>query len=206
MNFFLPPAVFLLLLGSLVTMRAQDPGKASGPGKVKDESCLACHSNATMAKEVDGKKISLFIDAEKLKRSAHGDRLACVDCHVAIEGSTKRRTLACGQCHVEEAASYARNYPGKEGMAEKVQCQACHGGAHEMLAPAESQSPVNRANVPATCGKCHVGMEERFLAGKHGPGIAPRQGAAPVCIDCHVIHDHQPAISLSAPRTGLAGR
>jgi hypothetical protein len=35
-------------------------------------------------------------------------------------------------------------------------------------------------------------MEERFLAGKHGPGIAPGQGAPPVCIDCHVIHDHKP--------------
>jgi len=173
---------------------------AQAQDKVKNEVCFACHSNVTMAKDVDGKKVSLYIDAEKLKHSAHGDQLTCVDCHVPIEGTTKRRTVACAQCHVEEAASYARNYPGKGGMAAVVKCQDCHGKAHEMLAPGDSRSPVSRANIPATCGKCHTSIEESLLAGKHGPGIAPGKGAVPVCIDCHVIHDHKPAITPSALR------
>jgi hypothetical protein len=174
MGKFLLKAVLILLIVWIMTAQAQE--------KAKNDDFYAGNS------------------AEKLKHSAHGDQLTCVDCHVPIEGTTKRRKVACAQCHVGEDASYARNYPGKGGMAAVVKCQDCHGGAHEMLAPGDSRSPLNRANIPVTCGKCHTSIEESLLAGKHGPGIAPGKGAVPVCIDCHVIHDHKPATIPSTLR------
>ena len=40
--------------------------------KVKDQDCLACHSDATLTKDVNGKQASLFVDAAKFKHSVHG--------------------------------------------------------------------------------------------------------------------------------------
>jgi hypothetical protein len=174
MGKFLLKTTFVLMIVWVLTVQAQE--------KAKNDDFFAGNS------------------AEKLKHSAHGDRLSCGDCHVPIEGTPKRQTVPCAQCHVEEAASYARNYPGKNGMAAVVTCQDCHGGAHEIRAAANSQSPVNRTNIPATCGKCHTSIEENLLAGKHGPGIAPGKGATPVCIDCHVIHDRKLMMIPSALR------
>ena len=34
-----------------------------------------------MTKQVNGKKVSLYVDESKLKHSIHGGMFACVDCH-----------------------------------------------------------------------------------------------------------------------------
>jgi len=55
--------------------------------KPKDADCLACHSDATLTKHVNGKKVSLYVDPVKMKGSIHGAMFSCVDCHKDVTES-----------------------------------------------------------------------------------------------------------------------
>ena len=52
---------------------------------------------------------------------------------------------------------------------------------------------MNRRNIPATCGACHVGVAEVYERSSHGQaylsGRKNNEGhPAPVCVDCHTAH------------------
>ena len=42
-------------------------------------------------------------------------------------------------------------------------CKDCHN-AHDIRRRTDPASPVFRTSVPATCGKCHEGVERRYQA------------------------------------------
>ena len=48
---------FILVLFSAVSWAAKPPK----PPKITDAECLACHADASMTKEVDGKQVSLAV-------------------------------------------------------------------------------------------------------------------------------------------------
>ena len=184
--------------------------------KPKDSDCLACHADATLTTEVDGKTVSLFVDESKLKHSIHGDLFACVDCHTDVKGlihsSTPRKVL-CAQCHVDAQQAYAHSLHAKAVLngAPAANCQDCHGGAHEILPADDPRSPVNHSNIPATCGRCHG---QKFLVASNGEsaqsfasyqqsvhGLAVEKGSkkAAVCTDCHGAHQILPANDAQSP-------
>ncbi len=49
--------------------------------KPKDADCLACHSDPTLTMDVNGKKVSLYVDPAEAAASIHGTMFTCVDCH-----------------------------------------------------------------------------------------------------------------------------
>jgi cytochrome b subunit of formate dehydrogenase len=185
--------------------------------KLKDGECLACHSDPTLAKEVNGKPISLYVDAAKLKQSVHGGLLACVDCHTDVKSLTHDaapRKISCSQCHADAQAAYARSLHARAagtGGAPAATCQDCHGGAHEILAAGDPQSPVNHDNIPAACGRCHGQkflMESNGESGQpfvsyqesvHGLAIEKGSKKAAVCTDCHGAHEILPANDARSP-------
>jgi cytochrome b subunit of formate dehydrogenase len=193
----LSPTLALFLLSLAVTARAEQ--------KPKDEDCLSCHSDATLTADVNGKKISLSVDAAKLKHSIHGSMFACVDCHTDVKGlvhETTPKEITCAQCHADAQDAYAHSLHAKAAKSgtAAANCQDCHGGAHEILPVADAKSPVNHANIPATCGRCHG---QKFLMESNGQsaqaflsyqesvhGQATEKGStkAAVCTDCHGAH------------------
>ena len=54
---------------------------AHAEDKAKNSDCMACHSNPAMTKDSGGKKVSLYVDENKLMQSIHGSLFTCVDCH-----------------------------------------------------------------------------------------------------------------------------
>jgi hypothetical protein len=95
----------------------------------------------------------------------------CSDCHTA---HAIRRTdqdnfrldvmTTCGRCHAEIAQTYFDTYHGKVsklGYTKAAKCYDCHG-AHDVLRVTDPRSRLSRANVAATCGKCHAGATRRF--------------------------------------------
>ena len=74
----LVPALALSLSFAACAARAQH--------KLKDADCLACHSAPALTTEVNGKKVSLYVDGSKLKHSIHGGMFSCVDCHTDVKG------------------------------------------------------------------------------------------------------------------------
>jgi cytochrome b subunit of formate dehydrogenase len=190
---------------------------ASAEHKPKDEDCLTCHSDATMSAEVNGKQVSLYVDAGKLKHSVHGSMFACVDCHKDVKSLVHESTpqkVTCGQCHADAQAAYSHSYHAKAsaaGKAHAASCEDCHGGAHEILGADDAQSPVNHSNIPATCGRCHGQkflMESNgesaqpfisYQESVHGRAIEKGSKKAAVCTDCHGSHEILAANDAKSP-------
>lgn len=124
---------------------------------------------------------------------ARGDWQApvCTDCHGihAIKSrhdpnsSVSALNLAnstCARCHESvrlseefgmenrRATTYLASYHGlasRLGSQMVANCASCHG-AHNILPSSDPRSTINHANLIVTCGHCHPGVTERFVAAK----------------------------------------
>ena len=174
--------------------------------KLKNEDCLACHADATLTKDVNGKQVSLTVDEKKLNHSVHGTMFTCVDCHKDVKSlvhETPPQKVTCAVCHADAQLAYSHSNHSKVSKTGKMpaaNCEDCHGGVHEILATDDARSPINHANIPATCGRCHG---QKFLMESNGEsnqpflsyqesvhGRATEKGStkAAVCTDCHGSH------------------
>jgi hypothetical protein len=116
---------------------------------------------------------------EQFENSIHAKRVSgtskplpvCNDCHTAHsihrtdENSFRLNVMGtCGRCHETIAETYFETYHGKVsrlGYTKAAKCYDCHG-AHDVLRVADPRSHLSRANVAATCAKCHAGATRRF--------------------------------------------
>jgi cytochrome b subunit of formate dehydrogenase len=169
--------------------------------------CSICH--AEQVEQFRGSTHGAFL--------AQGDPDApsCLDCH--DKHATLPQTLPasptyprnvpflCARCHRagEQAAvrieaevedifqSYLDSIHGKglleSGLVVTATCADCHT-AHGELPPSDPRSTVHHANVAATCGVCHHGIEEVFRTSVHWPGNAETDRELPTCEDCHSSH------------------
>ena len=87
--------------------------------------------------------------------------------------------------------SYTESIHGKgllkSGLTVTATCTGCHT-AHGVLPRTDPASSVNRANVPATCGRCHHGIQEEFEKSIHHALLGKTDKELPVCNDCHSAH------------------
>ncbi|HXI74632.1 MAG TPA: cytochrome b/b6 domain-containing protein [Pyrinomonadaceae bacterium] len=142
---------------------------------------------------------------------------ACLDCH-AKNGDTStilppndpkstinRANIAetCGRCHGDKSAmkgsgisnrpflSYRESVHAKaiaRGNMSAAVCTDCHG-SHDIESASNQQSSIAKVNIPNTCGKCHSAEANEFAQSVHGQAVARGVSRAPVCTDCHGIHD-----------------
>ncbi len=139
-----------------------DPASSVNANNVPD-TCGKCHhgieeqfQNSIHAKRVSGYSKPLPV---------------CNDCHTAHsihrtdENSFRLNVMStCGKCHEQIAETYFETYHGKVsklGYTKAAKCYDCHG-AHDIMAVTDPRSHLSRANVAATCGKCHAGATRRF--------------------------------------------
>jgi len=145
-----------------LVLPAADPQSSVNPKNVPS-TCGVCHHGIE----------------EQFEQSVHSRLITktgkelpvCNDCHSA---HTIRRTDEtgfmldimdkCGRCHEEIAKTYFDTYHGKVsrlGYTKTAKCYDCHG-AHDILPVADPRSHLSRANVVATCQKCHATATRRF--------------------------------------------
>jgi len=190
---------------------------ARGEQKLKNEDCLACHADASLTKDVNGRPVSLAVDATKFGHSVHGAIFQCVDCHTDVKSlahETPPKKVNCTSCHQEAhdaylASTHAR--ASKTGRNPAANCEDCHGGVHEILPGTDANAPVNRAKIPTTCGRCHGekflmesnGMSTQpfvsYQASVHGRAVEHGSQKAAVCTDCHGAHQILPASDARSP-------
>jgi len=113
--------------------------------------------------------------------SATAQQSLCADCHFANAGGPNPRHLQEWDLSAHGRAS--------------VGCEACHGGdpktvdsfrAHQAIVRGRGlDNPVNRRNLPATCGKCHSGPYTEFQSSQHYLPLRNGDPAAPSCSICH---------------------
>ncbi|MGI9104163.1 MAG: hypothetical protein ACR2IF_17115 [Terriglobales bacterium] len=139
----------------------------------------------------------------------------CAECHgthkvlgrhdpISPTFATNIPTL-CARCH-REGKKAAVRYTGvqhdiiphytesihgkgllKSGLTVTATCTNCHT-AHRELPKSDPESTVNPANVPATCGQCHHGIQEQFVQSVHSRSVTSTKADLPVCSDCHSAH------------------
>jgi cytochrome b subunit of formate dehydrogenase len=124
---------------------------------------------------------------------ARGDWLApvCTDCHgihsikshIDPSSPVNAQNVAlvtCARCHEgvrlsqefgfegRRATTYLASYHGlasKLGSQVVANCASCHG-VHNILPSSDPRSTINRQNLVKTCGQCHPGVTEKFVAAK----------------------------------------
>ncbi|MGD0790716.1 MAG: hypothetical protein ABR920_02995 [Terriglobales bacterium] len=139
-----------------------DPASSVNANNVPD-TCGRCHHGIE----------------EQFENSIHAKRVSgfskplpvCNDCHTAHaihrtdQDSFRLNVMTtCGRCHEQIAETYFETYHGKVsklGYTKAAKCYDCHG-AHDVLAVTDPRSHLSRANVAATCEKCHAGATRRF--------------------------------------------
>jgi hypothetical protein len=139
---------------------------------------------------------------------------SCKDCHgthdVRRSSDPESRTnhlnlpQTCGHCHGNpeiirrggiKIGNVFRQFQdsihgqalAKSGLVVAPNCSDCHG-THEIQKSASPESHIFRTNVPATCGKCHQGVQQRYEGGIHGTQMRSGNRFAPVCSTCHTAH------------------
>jgi formate dehydrogenase gamma subunit len=141
----------------------------------------------------------------------------CLDCHAkngdlttilpAIDpkSTINRATIAetCGKCHGDKSVmqgsgisdrpflSYRESVHAEaiaRGNTSAAVCTDCHN-SHDIQPASNSQSSIAKANIPATCGRCHQTEAREFIQSVHGQAVTRGVSRAPACTDCHGIHN-----------------
>jgi hypothetical protein len=169
---------------------------AAHPAEVK---CGACH-----AEPAHGFAASVHAAvSEKACQSCHGDA------HSILPASNPKSSTfpsnlprTCGACHGDAKLAKRHGIPEvylmymdsihgsaltKDGLLVAASCSSCHG-SHRILSKNDPASRTNRAHIAETCGTCHAGPKQDYLAGIHGQGAETGDTMTPVCTDCHTTH------------------
>jgi formate dehydrogenase gamma subunit len=188
-------------------------GAAKFPHDAKSAgtSCLACHGE----------------EGEHVSQSAHGalgspqTSQACIACHSthAVEPPAARGVQLCQTCHAQEVKGFAASVHGQAragGNGSAPSCENCHRSAHQVLAADAPNSPVNKVNLPETCGKCHSNPEfmqkfmfavakpvEAYESSVHGKAVKAGRNDAAACNDCHGVHE---ILAPTNPQSMIAPR
>jgi cytochrome b subunit of formate dehydrogenase len=111
----------------------------------------------------------------------------CANCHERHKGETPG-----GYEPRKHIAAYLQSAHGKaiagSGLIAAPTCSDCHS-AHAVHPVSNPESPVYRANIDKTCGRCHVGVLNIYEQSIHGRKAKEGNADAPVCTDCHASHE-----------------
>lgn len=152
-------------------------GKALAGGKSEAAHCSNCHGNHNIKKSTDRDSMVF-----KLRLP-----FTCARCHKNPELAKR-----AGIEQKDAAEHYLDSIHGRglvrDGLVVAPACADCHGDSHTIQRASDPRSAVNHKNVPHTCGKCHLGVEEIYATSVHGKLLAAGDARGPVCTDCHTSH------------------
>ncbi len=129
-------------------------------------TCGTCHASieAAYSAGIHGRAVA----AGNLKAPV------CTDCHTAhailqpTEAEFRMQsTPICGSCHTDKFSTYRDTFHSQLGLlggyVQTARCWDCHQ-AHDVRPASDPQSPINKANLVKTCGRCHAGANLSFVA------------------------------------------
>lgn len=127
-------------------------GKAAMSGKREAPVCTDCHGEHTIKSHLD--------PASSVYTSTVSEKV-CARCHAAEQIISKYGLPG------NRVKTYLESYhglAGRYGSMTVANCASCHG-AHNILPSNDSNSSVNRKNLPQTCGRCHPNVSEQLAQG-----------------------------------------
>lgn len=157
------------------TFRRSAHADALAKGLADAPTCATCHGGHDIRAKADRQSMVYPLNIVK----------TCAGCHEkhGNGGDDKSGAVRVG----DYLGSVHGKAIAKGGLVVAATCADCHR-AHEVLPASNPQSSVFRDHVPATCGQCHVGVQEVYDTSVHGRKLAAGDADAPVCTNCHTAH------------------
>ncbi|HEY3490092.1 MAG TPA: hypothetical protein VGK27_08240 [Candidatus Deferrimicrobiaceae bacterium] len=120
---------------------------------------------------------------------------ALAACLPRVTAAQEPPEIVCIQCHSRQAGKigepvglWRQSVHAENGIA----CNGCHGGDPKGADAESAMSPARgflgapkETDIPAFCGKCHVGVLKDYLASAHGQALG---SGGPTCVTCHGNH------------------
>lgn len=120
-------------------------------------------------------------------------------CVLGFAAPAMSQQSRCADCHFSRpeapAADHLSDWDRSAHGRNNVGCEKCHGGdattfepslAHRTILNSRNpSSPVNRRNLPTTCGVCHAGPFVAFQKSQHFALLEKGDNRVPVCSTCH---------------------
>ena len=105
----------------------------------------------------------------------------------AQTGASSPPEIVCIQCHSTLPGKYGepvRLWRGSIHEANGIACNSCHGGDPRDSSKAMSPErgfvgAPKEADIPAFCGRCHVGVLKEYLSSRHGQSLGT---GGPTCV------------------------
>ena len=150
--------------GSHKILSKTNPASRTNKANIAD-TCGTCHAGPRRD----------YTEGIHGQRAAMGDERApgCTNCHTAHQIASVRTaawqmktTATCGGCHKEQSETYRDTFHAQVsalGYVETAHCWDCHG-FHDIRPAVDAKSTVARANLQATCGKCHKNVTMGFVS------------------------------------------
>ncbi len=145
-------------------------------------TCAKCHEPvfSQYKESIHGRAVAAGVMDAPTCTSCHGehDILAPSDPNSPVY-VTKVSQVTCSRCHADtrlvarfnlptaRVSTYESSYHGlaaKAGSQTVANCASCHG-VHNILPSSDHRSTIAKANLSATCGKCHPDAGKRFALG-----------------------------------------
>lgn len=137
--------------------------------------CWDCHSGHNI-KKLSGERQS--VNREKVDA-------ICVTCHY---DETKMRGYKLRPEFIVQYEKTPHARARRRGNMKAAVCSDCHG-YHNIRARRDPGNPLNKKNVPRTCGRCHAKIYKIFQTSIHGGDWTKGNKDIPVCTTCHGEHE-----------------
>ena len=168
--------------GSHEILAASDPKSSIFKFNVPT-TCAKCHGpiEQQFAESIHGQAITRGNWQAPVCTDCHG--IHSIKSHLDPNSPVNAQNVAlvtCARCHEgvrlsqefgfegRRATTYLASYHGlasKLGSQVVANCASCHG-VHNILPSSDPRSTINRQNLVKTCGQCHPGVSEKFIAAK----------------------------------------
>jgi cytochrome b subunit of formate dehydrogenase len=149
--------------------------------KMKPVNCGSCHSDilAIFQRSVHGQALEAGIYDVPDCKDCHGEHLVLSPKEPSSLVYPLSITKTCGRCHEDQriatqyrlradvVRTYEQSYHGlaaRYGSIAVANCASCHG-SHGILSSGDPASSINKANLSATCRKCHPGAGVKLASG-----------------------------------------
>jgi hypothetical protein len=160
---------------------ADDPGSPVYRANVA-ETCGRCHPGilAEYRESIHAEALAKGVKEAPTCTGCHGEHTIAAPSDPASKVAPRNIPKTCSSCHAAErivrayglatkrGETYADSFHGiasKFGNPEAANCASCHG-FHDVRPSSDPRSRVAKANLPATCGRCHPGAGVRFAEGR----------------------------------------
>ena len=154
------------------------------PERIPPVNCSECHSDAF--------EVYMAGFYDHLAKRGFTSIPGCTQCHGTHQITTEADTrTVCGICHSEQRKQFEKSIHFTTSAKDDkhgINCTSCHS-AH-VKGESDNMLPADwRLFTVEKCLTCHEKQSKNYLGSRHYKEVKGGNVKAPICTDCHGIHE-----------------